>query len=60
MLTHQNEVKEQQLEELLDKVIEIRTDMALEIDAFTKASLVLEVQRFQIETLQNLLAQNDI
>jgi hypothetical protein len=43
LLAHQNEVKEQQLEELLEKVTDMRSDMAQEIEAFTKSSLVLEV-----------------
>ena len=48
------------MDELLSKTIEMRKIMSQEMDAFTKVSLVMEVQKFQIETLENLLKQNDI
>lgn len=48
------------MEELLERVVEMRADMAQEIDAFTKVSLVMEVQKFQLETMENLLKQHDV
>ena len=34
------------MEELLEKATEMRSDMAQEVEAFTKALLILEVQKF--------------
>ena len=34
--------------------------MAQEIEAYTKSALILEVQKFQIEAMENLLKQNDV
>ena len=46
--------------EMLEKVQELRQDMAQEIEAFTQVCLIKEVQKFQIASLKNLLREHDI
>ena len=60
LLLRQNNIKEQQLDEIMQKIIEMRQEMAQEVDAFTRVSLQLQVQKFQINSMRNLLLQNQI
>ena len=48
------------MEDMLQRVMEMRKDMSQEIDSFTRVNLQMEVLKFQNETYQNLMKQHSV
>ena len=53
-------MKDQWLDEIMEKICDLRRYMAKQAEKSTRVCLQLEVQRFQCQQLKNLLFDNNI
>lgn len=60
LLIDRNTQRDHQMEDMLQRVMEMRRDMAQEIDSFTRVNLQMEVLKFQNQTYQNLMRQHSV